>query len=164
MENKGLFDYAGEHQTAGPGPDQQDIDESAQAYQTEEFKRERIDQMKKAILHQLQNGDTPADALYWSLWIVGQITEDEAWTKACHDTILSEYGEDAIETLNATMDFSILAQQSEAMRRTYINGTLNTLKRAHDKWKAAGDSILDTLQAVGELNVFDPHRGGNTTL
>lgn len=162
MENKGLFDYAGEHQTAGPGPDRQDMDESAQAYQTEEFRREHIDQMKKGILHQLQNGNARADILYWSLWIVGQITEDEPWTRACYDALFDHDGLEAVGLRKAALDVSILAQQSEAMRRTYIEGTLNTLKRAHKKWAEAFDPLLKTIQAVGELYAFDPHRGGDT--
>ena len=139
-----LAEYAAKH------PQDEPQQETARSYHDRQQERERVEQIKESIAHQLKAGNAPQYILYPALEAIGILTHDPEWTQAGQKALDTVYDDLAQQSM-LTDTAAVAARRLDTMQQQYNDRLRRQLRSQLNGYRRIEKALQDALQAADEL-------------
>ena len=143
---KSLEEYAARH----PQPEPEAADTARRYYEAQQ-ERERVDQLKASISHQLEQGTPPQYILYAAIRAIGILTHDEAWAEAgaaALDRVYEDLAQQSMQNDEAAIAERRLKEILEQYSTTVLRQLNSQLRKTVKLEKAL-------QEAIAAVNAFE---------
>ena len=152
---KGLLEYAQEHPAQEEPQEQQAIKDTARAYYELKDRAEQAAQLKENITLLFEQGFDPQIILYWTLELIGLLTDNMEWAQAQQEHINSVYADLAQQSFIANNE-AIAADRRAQQRKDYYTKLRARLLREIRHCGQIQTDLANAVKSLDDLNPQDP--------
>lgn len=151
----GLFEYAQKNPAQEVPQAQEAIKDTARAYYEQKDRAEQAAQLKENITLLFEQGFDPQIILYWTLELIGLLSDDMEWARAQQEHINSVYADLAQQSFIVDNE-AIAADRRAQQRKDYYTKLRARLLREIRHCGQIQTELANAVQSLDDLNPQDP--------